>query len=203
MKTLKNALNYHMRQNFKRMYYSILADDSCMILLGAALLSTAVISFLLCGIRYFLLLDCLIRPLGIGSVWCWQQIGSVRCGRNFRIWPAMRRRCRLICQICNNPRSDCRQIRRSLAEDVLAMREILEQLPEGRKYQAITHDAVCRRLEASDDVVILRKQPAGERTLRHILATQTHGRCRHCRSRCAAWRSAPRQFYFIQFKIQH
>ena len=192
-----------MLQGFKWGYYSARATDSYLILLAGTLLCAALAGCLaiLRGVRLFLLPYWLICLLGFGSAWYWRRSKSINCGRNFQIKPAVGRRCRLICQVYN-PQSDCRQIRRSLAEDVRAMRKILAQLPEGN-YQALTHDAVCRRLAASDDVVILRKQPAGKRTLRHILTAQTHGRCRHCQSRCASWRSAPRQFYFIQFKIQH
>lgn len=92
--------------------------------------------------------------------------------------------------------SSCRQI---VADGLRSVPDLLDALPPGR-YVTITHDAVVRRISRCphlkmDGAII----DAGQIDLQAILQKQTKGRCRHCKSRCAAWGAPARQFYVVAF----
>lgn len=67
-------------------------------------------------------------------------------------------------------------------------------------YQAITHDAVVRRLNQDAQIRICSVRPVFSDTLHSILLAQTCRRCRRCAKRCAAWRQAERPFYLVKFE---
>lgn len=90
----------------------------------------------------------------------------------------------------------CWSMTRELVQESCHMADYLS----AGNYQAITHDAVVRRLAQDAQIRICSVRPVFKDTLRGILRAQTCGRCRRCAKRCAAWQQAERQFYLVQFQ---
>lgn len=90
----------------------------------------------------------------------------------------------------------CRDMTRELVQESCHMADYLAV----GKYQAITHDAVVRRLNQDAQIRICSVRPVFSDTLHSILLAQTCKRCRRCAKRCAAWRQAERPFYLVKFE---
>ncbi len=129
----------------------------------------------------------------------WQQFCRVVIGRNFQALPALPGGYRTIGQrVQKSSRAKtCGELCRSLIQD---NRDAIDCIPAGR-YQALTHEAVLRRLERSKCVSVEKILPAYMGTLRPVLLAQAHKRCRHCKAPCSAWNAPERQFYLVRFRV--
>jgi len=181
-----------MRQNFRRQYYHLITDPALPLILPLCLLYALGLG-LSCP---FLWVPALVLVLALAL---WQKFFRVGIGRNFQALPALPGGYRTIGQrVQKGSRvQTCGELRRSLIED---SRDAITRIPAGR-YQALTHEAVLRRLERSTRVSVEKIFPAYMGTLRPVLLAQTHKRCRHCKAPCSAREAPVRWFYLVQFCV--
>lgn len=181
-----------MRQNFRRQYYHLITDPALPLILPLFLLYTLGLG-MSCP---FLWVPALLLVLALAL---WQKFCRVRIGRNFQALPALPGGYRTIGQRAQKGSrvQTCGELRRSLIED---SRDAITDIPAGR-YQALTHEAVLRRLERSTRVSVEKILPAYMGTLRPVLLAQTHKRCRHCKAPCSTWNAPGRQFYLVRLRV--
>ncbi len=181
-----------MRQNFRRQYYHLITDPALPLILPLFLVY--VLGFgLPCP---FLWVPALLLILALAL---WQKFCRVDIGRNFQALPALPGGYRTIGQRAqkDSRMQTCAELRRSLIKD---SRDAAARIPAGR-YQAITHDAVLRRLERSRQVSVESVKPVYKGTLQLTLKAQTRKRCRCCKTPCSAWNAPARQFYLVRFLV--
>lgn len=148
--------------------------------------------------------------LQLPALWCpaaliifglalWQKFCRVDIGRNFQALPALPGRYHTIGQRAPKgaKQPTCMELRRSLIQD---SRDAAVGIPAG-KYQALTHEAVLRRLERSERISVESVKPVYTGTLQPILLAQSHKRCRRCKTPCSAWNAPKRQFYLVRFQV--
>ncbi len=181
-----------MRQNFRRQYYHLITDPALPLILPLFLLYVLGLG-LSCPLLWAISLILLL------ALALWQNFCRVRIGRNFQALPALPGGYRTIGQrVQKGSRTQtCGELRRSLIEH---SRDAITDIPAGR-YQALTHEAVLRRLERSTRVSVEKILPAYMGTLRPVLLAQAHKRCRHCKALCSAWNAPERQFYLVRFQV--
>ncbi len=181
-----------MRQNFRRQYYHLITDPAMPQILPLFLLYVLGLG-LSCPLLWAISLMLLL------ALALWQQFCRVGIGRNFQALPALPGGYRTIGQrVQKSSRAKtCGELCRSLIED---SRDAIDCIPAGR-YQALTHEAVLRRLERSQQVSVDSVNPAYMGTLRPVLLAQTHRRCRRCKAPCSAWNAPERQFYLVRFQV--
>ena len=92
---------------------------------------------------------------------------------------------------------NCRSMLRSLSSET----GILVHLPQGR-YRTRTHQTVLHRLQQAENVSLLRCIPIYKSDLKSTLNRMTAKRCNSCATKCAAYQTPPRQFYFVEFQIR-
>lgn len=182
-----------MRQNFRRQYYHLITDPALPLILPFLALYGLGLGLS----RSFLWLPALLLILVLAL---WQQFCRVEVGRNFHALPALPGGYRTIGQRVQkggNREPTCGELRRTLIED---SRDAIACIPAGR-YQSLTHEAVLRRLERSQQVSVDSVKPAYEGTLRPVLLAQAQKRCRRCKAPCSAWEAPQRQFYLVRFRV--
>lgn len=183
-----------MHQNFKRHYYQSVTDPALVLMLP------------------FWPLYLLGLALQIPAFWCpaaltifglafWQKLCRVDIGRNFQALPALPGGYHMVGQRApkGTNQQTCLELRQSLIQD---SRDAAAGIPAG-KYQAITHETVLRQLERSERICVESAKPIYKGTLQPILKAQSHNRCRHCKAPCSAWNAPARQFYLVQFRVNH
>lgn len=185
-----------MPQNFKRHYYQFITDPALVIMLPFWPV------YVLGLIRQIPALWC-PAALIILSLALWQKICRVDIGRNFQALPALPRGYHTIGQRAPKATNQeiCQELRLSLIKDG---RDAIASMPAG-KYQALTHNTVLRRLDSSERISVESVRPVYKGTLQPILNAQSKRRCRHCDSKalCNPWNTPARQFYLVQFRVNH
>lgn len=105
--------------------------------------------------------------------------------------------------LCQRPRRDakgmsCHELRRLLIADKRTLNEVL---PKGN-YQTVTHGAVLRIFDKCERVHVEGvPKPIYKNSMHRNLLRLTGGRCKRCESRCAAWNSTARVFYYVRFTV--
>lgn len=181
-----------MRQNFRRQYYHLITDPALPLILPLFLLYVLGLG-LSCPLLW---VPALLLVLALAL---WQKFCRVGIGRNFQALPALPGGYRTIGQRAQKGSrvQTCGELRRSLIED---SRDAITDIPAGR-YQALTHEAVLRRMERSTRVSVEKILPAYMGTLRPVLLAQTHRRCLRCKTPCSAREAPARQFYLVRFRV--
>ncbi len=98
-------------------------------------------------------------------------------------------------------KSDCRAMMRLIAAQRRRLPEALIKAP--RKYRAITHEYVLRRIERIPGAMIESARPVYVADMTATLNALTGGACKKCAEHCpaAASRQTRRQFYDVRFTI--
>lgn len=135
------------------------------------------------------------------AVWIIRKCRTVPICANFQVTPPFLPGGWQLISECRPQRAEirqktCRDMTRELVQESCHMADYLAV----GKYQAITHDAVVRRLNQDAQIRICSVRPVFSDTLHSILLAQTRKRCRRCAKRCAAWRQAERPFYLVKFE---
>ncbi len=147
---------------------------------------------------------CLAAALLGAVVIVWQKSKSLSVGANFAIMPTMP-------LLDGKPYLFLYQKKRKGAKNV-SCREHLRALicdknalgaalPAG-EYKTITHDSALRVLRKCKNIQVIGEPvPLYRKSLRSILQAQTGGRCKRCKTPCTPFRSEPRKFYLVHFKV--
>ena len=162
-----------MLQNSKRWYYQVTTDPALIPVLLFLLLYALGLRLSLPMLWFPALLIALVLAF-------WQKFCRVGIGQNFQALPALPGGYHTVGQRAPKgaKQQTCPELRRSLIQD---SRDAAAGIPAG-KYQAVTHEAVLRRLKRNGRICVESAKPIYKGALRPILNTQSHNRCRLCKA---------------------